>query len=405
MSIIEQPEKACPMATGFRFVGTGPVNSGFEVLDSLQDQHRMWRVEEPQGSYWMVLDRELLVRGLQDTATFSSTAITPLDPNPAFVMKPVGLDPPEHGKWRRMLASYFSPRRMPQLEKRALERCTELLDDIVAAGECDYVTDFALKYPTTIFLEIMGLPQEELDTFLEWEFEIVHPDDNGMLDRDRQTNAMMMVMGRLMREIAERRTNPRPDATDIISHAAGWELDEKPIADDDILSCGLLLFLAGLDTVANELSMAMHHLATHPGDRAALATSPQETAPSAVEELLRMYAIPQLARKVTRDVEFGGQQLRKGEMVMFSLCAANRDPSAVDQAREVVLDRDPTPHYTFGAGPHRCIGSHLARLEMEIALREWHSRIPDYELATPEPVQEYRGSIYGLVHLPLRWGQ
>jgi cytochrome P450 len=91
--------------------------------------------------------------------------------------------------------------------------------------------------------------------------------------------------------------------------------------------------------------------------------------------------------------------------VIFSLCAANRDPSAVDQAREVVLDRDPTPHYTFGAGPHRCIGSHLARLEMEIALREWHSRIPDYELATPEPVQEYRGSIYGLVHLPLRWEQ
>jgi cytochrome P450 len=116
-----------------------------------------------------------------------------------------------------------------------------------------------------------------------------------------------------------------------------------------------------------------------------------------------MYAIPQLARKVTRDVEFAGQQLREGDMVMFSLCAANRDPSAMEQAREVVLDREPTAHYTFGAGPHRCIGSHLARREMTIVLREWHARIPEYELATQEPIQEYRGSIYGLVRLPLKW--
>jgi cytochrome P450 len=154
--------------------------------------------------------------------------------------------------------------------------------------------------------------------------------------------------------------------------------------------------------VANALSMATHHLATTPADRTALLARPGRTA-AAVEELLRAFTITRLARKVTRDTEFGGQQLEAGDMVMFSLAAANRDAAALDRAREVVLDREPAPHYAFGAGPHRCLGSHPARKEMEIALRMWHERIPQYELATDQPVREYRSSVYGVIDLPLRW--
>lgn len=393
---------ACPVAHDFRFIGVGPLPSGFERYDDLQDQHRLWRVEEPDGAYWMVLDRELALQGLQDPQTFSSHAITPLDPEPAFTMKPIMLDPPEHGKWRRMLASYFSPRRMPQLEARVRERCREVLDVLTPRGECDFVADFALRFPTTIFLEIVGLPLEELDTFLAWESAILHPNDDGVLDREKQLNTIMLVMGRFAQAIAERRATPDPDATDIISHATGWELDGEPVSDDAILECCLLLFMAGLDTVANELAMAMHHLATHSGDRAALAAN-RDLVPAAVEELLRVYSIPQLARKATKDTELGGQQIRAGDMVMFSLAAANRDPSAIDRAREVVFGREAPPHYAFGAGPHRCLGSHLARQELTVALEQWHARIPDYELAQSEPVREYRGSVHGVVHLPLRW--
>jgi cytochrome P450 len=397
-----EPVARCPVAEGFRFVGSGPFPSGFERFDVLQDQSRIWRVEEPRGSYWMVLDRELAVQGLQDTDTFSSAAITPLDPEPMVRMKPVQLDPPEHGKWRKILASYFSPRRMPLLEHRIDEQCRSLLDEITPRGECDFVADFALRYPTVIFLEIVGLPVDELPTFLEWVSMIVHPDEGGALDRDRQATAMFAVMGRFMQALGERRATPDAEAGDIISHAAGWEMDGEPVADEDILECCLLLFLAGLDTVANELAMAFHHLAAHPSDRAWLAGDPSQ-APAVVEETLRAYSIPQLARKVRHDTTFAGQELKAGEMVMFSLAAANRDPLGVERAREVVLDRLPAPHYAFGAGPHRCLGSHLARQEMAIALREWHRRIPEYSLGTDRPIREHRGAVHGLTSLPLRW--
>jgi cytochrome P450 len=393
----------CPVSTDFRFVGTGTFPQGFQRYDELQDQGPVVRVEEPGGCYWVVLDRELGIQCLQNPDTFSSAAITPLDPDPAVRMIPVQLDPPEHAKWRSLLASYFAPRRMPYLEGKISERCTELLDDIVARGSCDFLQDFAMKFPTTVFLEIVGLPVEELPQFQEWLGAMVHPDDEGNLDRDTLITTMFTVMGRLQEVVAERRAAPNPDAQDIISHAATWVVDGEPAKDDDILSCLLLLFLAGLDTVANELAYAMLHLSTHPEDRAKLAADPSK-APTAVEELLRAFSIPEVARKVTRDTELAGQRISAGDMVLFPLMAMNRDTKHVECARNVVLERhEPPLHYAFGAGPHRCLGSHLARQEMSVFLQMWHQRIPEYWLDTEEPIREHWGSIHGMKHLPLRW--
>jgi cytochrome P450 len=393
---------AVPVAEGYRFAGTGPLLGGFTTFDALQEQHRVWRVEEPGGSYWMVLDRELALRALQDPATFSSSAITPMDPDPAIRMKPMQLDPPEHTTWRRLLTGYFSPRRTRELRRRIEVRVDELLDRLVPQGGCEYVHDFAFRFPTVVFLEIIGLPAEELDTFIGWVTGALHADEDGVLDRARQIAVMRQVMGRFAEALAERRKAPDPDAADILSHAVGWRIDDEPAADADILSCCLLLFLAGLDTVANQLSMATAHLAANPADRALLVEHPERT-PAAVEELLRAHAIVQVARKVTTDTTLGGHQLHAGDMVMFSLAAANRDPDALDQARDVLLERPAAPHYGFGAGPHRCLGSHLARLEMDIALRRWHERVPQYEIAGGEPLVEYRSSVYGVTRLPLRW--
>ena len=153
-----------PGGGGFSIRWGRPSPTGFERFDVLQDQHRVWWVDEPEGSYWMVLDRELTVKGLQDTDTFSSSAIVPLDPDPVISMKPIQLDPPEHAKWRKMLASYFSVKRMPHLEARITERVGELLDEIGPKGHCDFVTDIAMRFPSVIFLEIIGLPTEELDS-------------------------------------------------------------------------------------------------------------------------------------------------------------------------------------------------------------------------------------------------
>ena len=162
-----------------------------------------------------------------------------------------------------------------------------------------------------------------------------------------------------------------------------------------------VLVLAGLDTVKQELGYTFLHLATHPGDRRRIVESP-ELIPTAVEELLRAYSVAPPARKLTQDVNFHGCPVQKGEMVWLPPHSANRDPRAFADADRVILDRTPNRHLAFGAGPHRCQGAHLARLQIRIALEEWHRRIPDYGLADDETILEHGGQ-FGLERLPLSW--
>ncbi|WP_313949498.1 cytochrome P450 [Frankia sp. AvcI1] len=183
-----------------------------------------------------------------------------------------------------------------------------------------------------------------------------------------------------------------------------WELDGAPAPDDALVNCSLLLFLAGLDTVAMSLSFAMHHLATHDADRRHVAglAAAGEPLDGVVEELLRFYAVPEVGRKVKQDIEIGGQQLRAGDLVLFPLVAANRDEALVAGAGTVdLVSRPPAPHLAFGAGPHRCLGSHLARIEMNVALAGWHRVIPAYALGEGTAPQAYWGNVHGIFSLPL----
>lgn len=395
--------RTCPVMHDFRFVGAGEAMHAFERYDELQDEHRIVRVEEPGGSYYLPLDRELIVEGMQDPRRFSSRALTPLQPNPNFTAIPIMLDPPEHTKWRKLLSAYFGVKRMASLDPRIREICGGLVDRVAGAGECDFVEDVAFRFPTTVFLEIFGLPPAELDTFLEIERAVLHPDENGELQRERQLSAAISLYQRLSEVIAERRAAPEPGATDILSDALSWRIDGRPVDDSEIVSCCLLLFMAGLDTVANALSFSLHHLARNPSDREWLLVDPKGRAPQAAEELLRAFPIGQVARKVARDTELGGVELHEGDMVLFALAAANRDPVHVAHAREVDFEREPVPVYSFGTGPHRCLGAHLARREMAVALELWHERIPEYSLASDAPLPGHWGSVHGLRALPLRW--
>lgn len=395
--------ETCPVVHDFRFTGAGEAMEAFERYDRLRDHHRIVRVEEPAGAYYLPLDRDLIVAGMQDYRTFSSRALTPLQPNPSFAAIPVMLDPPEHTKWRRVLAGYFTLSRTAGRAERVRACCDELIDQFVGAEGCDFVDEFAYRFPTTIFLELFGLPPSELDTFLGWERAILHPDENGELDRTRQLEGAIALFERLRLVVEDRRRRPDKGALDILSAATGWRIDGEPVGDDEIVSCCLLLFMAGLDTVANALSFSFWHLATHVEDRRHLAGDPAGRAPAAAEELLRAFPIGQVARKVTKEVSLGGVDLHPGDMVLFPLAEANRDPHHLPGGRTVDLARAPVVSYTFGTGPHRCLGSHLARLEMTVALERWHTRLPDYELATTEPVRGHWGSVHGLRSLPLRF--
>ena len=262
------------------------------------------------------------------------------------------------------------------------------------------MADFAHTFPTTIFLRILGAPTDMLPTFLEWEAAIFQRTDDA--SPDAAMAAMVQVMQYFGGLIEERRASRIDGAHDIISTAIGWEIDGEPVKDEDLLSCMLLLFMAGLDTVAAQLSYGMHHLATNPPDRERLVADPS-LVPDAVEETLRAFPIVQTARKATTDTDFHGCPVRAGDMVVFPLGSANRDDEAFPDATEFQLDRGPSRHIAFGAGPHRCLGSHLARQEMAIALEEWHRRIPTYRLDPDRPTLEHGGGVYGLDSLPLVW--
>jgi cytochrome P450 len=312
------------------------------------------------------------------------------------------LDPPDHTKWRRVLGSYFSPGRVERLEEEQRKFARDLIEKFRANGEVDFYEAFAGVFPTTIFLQILGLPIDKLDDFMIWEAAILHATAEEDPDHSKAFAAMMEVMGYFQGLITERREQPETRGDDIVSHAIEWKIDGEAPKDEDLLSCMLLLFMAGLDTVAAQLSYAFYHLANHDEDRQRLIDDPSQV-PHAVEELMRAYPIVQTSRIATSDVDFRGCPVKEGDMVAFSLGMAGRDPNAYENSREVDLDRVNPRHISFGAGPHRCLGSHLARQEMVVALQEWHKLIPNYRVSDPDAVIEHSAGVYSIECLPLAW--
>ena len=227
--------------------------------------------------------------------------------------------------WRQLLAPHFAPRAMERLEDRVRERCTEVIAEIAGRGHCDFLRDFAWRYPTTIFMELMGLPLDGLDQFLAWEHQILHPAAGDDPERAGAFDAMMAVMGYFTELIEEKRKHPTDD---LLSSALEWRIEGQPIPHEDLLSWCLLMFMAGLDTVSIQLSYAFWHLATHTADRRRIAEDPA-VIPAAVEEFLRQFAFVAPSRKVMQDSDFHGCPLKRGDMVFLPLSGATRDPGAV----------------------------------------------------------------------------
>lgn len=377
--------------------GARDAGQSHALFDELRDQCPAFRSSHAHG-FWVLTRHEAIVEAYQDPELFSNAAITVMDPEPAYRWIPEMLDPPEHTTWHRLLRPLFTPARAAGMREKIRQRCAELVDDLAEQGSCDFVTDFARRYPTTIFLELMGLPSDRLNEFLEWEYAILHqPPSPGWAEARSQ--AMGQVAACFTQLIDDRRREPRDD---IVSAAVSFRIDGRPVTREELLGLCVLLFLAGLDTVSAASSYAFWHLARHSHDRARIARDPG-IIPAAVEELLRTYAIVLPGRKVTRDVVFHGCPMKAGDMVMLPINAATRDPRAFPDPGTVNFDRHPNNHLAFGLGPHRCLGSHLARQELQIALREWHARIPDYRIPDGAAVIEHADQVLGLDTLPLTW--
>jgi cytochrome P450 len=393
---IAQRISGCPVRNDYDYWVSGRVpQAGFHEFDAIAAEvSPIFRSPRAQG-YYVLTDYHAILEGLQNVELFSASATIPTEPDPLFTLIPLQLDEPEHAKWRKVLSKYFTPRRAELLSDDIRKRAVELIEAFAGRGQCDFVTDFAQLYPTSIFLAILGLPTDRLPQFLGWADAMLHGRGNAEVAAGE--------LASYFNELLDHRAalSARPD--DLISDSLTWEIDGVAAPREAVLNCLSMLFLAGLDTVASELTYAFYHLASHETHRKVLVEEP-ELVGNAVEELLRAFPIPTLARKAKSAGQIGGCPIGPGDMVAFPLTAAGRDPEVFTEPQQVDFRRSDVRHLTFGAGRHRCLGAHLARREMQIVLEEWHRRIPDYELDTsqPEP-REHSGGVYGLDSLPLRW--
>jgi cytochrome P450 len=275
--------------------------------------------------------------------------------------------------------------------------CQRLIDRIIdtGRGQCEFFSQFSLLFPTTIFLGLMGLPLERGEEFVD----LAHRWNRPTSPEDR-FHVEKKIDAALLEAFVAARSNPRDD---VASYIANCDFEGRHLDEKELLGIGRLMFIAGLDTVASTLGWMFKHLAENPHDRRRI-TEQGDVIPSAVEEFLRYYSILLNFRTLTDDAELGGRHMRKGDTVAISLAPANRDPEAFPNPDEFVMDRSPNRHMGFGLGPHRCVGSHLARLELAIALEEWHKRIPDYRLAQGSEPTVTRGPfVTSLDSLQLTW--
>jgi cytochrome P450 len=315
---------------------------------------------------------------------------------------PLQVDPPEHAKYRRVLDPEFAPKRMAALEPSIRAQVNVLIDGFVDRGSCDAHEEFATPLPSGVFLALMGLPMADLPMFLRWRDDTVRPDvppddlAGAAAVRERVGHELSRYFDQ---KVAEARQDPQDNLLTRVAHA---EVEGRPLTREETLGICHLLMLGGLDTVSATLDCALAYLAAHPERRQAIVDDPALMA-AAVEELLRQQSpVMMIVRILKEDCELAGVPLKAGDHATILIGAANTDGAEFTDAEGVDFAREANRHLAFGAGPHRCLGSNLARSELRVALEEWHRRIPDYRIADGTELS-YSLGIRQSTELPLVW--
>ncbi len=344
--------------------------------------------------------------GLRNPELFSSEMEKLIALGTERPMIPQQIDPPAQTRYRRLLDPHFSRRKMEQLAPAIRSQANALIDRFASRGKCEFDAEFAVPLPCGAFLSLLGLPLSDLGAFLEMKDDIIRPQRRqgvAMLPLEEATKIRVEAGRRIYAyfesAIDERERQPREDLVSSLVHA---EIDGEKLQRTEILDICFLLLLAGLDTVTATLGCSIAYLATHPEQRRRILDDPA-LIPNAVEELLRwetpVAVVPRVAKQ---DLTVHECEIKKGQLVTFLLGAANTDDAHFRDAQSVDFARERNIHLAFGVGPHRCLGSHLARMELRVALEEWHRRIPHYEIE-PGETPRYSLGIREVMYLPLVW--
>ncbi len=357
-----------------------------ELTRHPQPTYRMLRDNAPvtrvDGIGVLVSTRDLVDVVLHDPQLYSSALTSGILKNDRPLI-PLQVDPPEHGKFRKILDPLFAPRRMKGLEPSIAALVNQLIDGFIDRDQIDFAKEFSVPFPTQVFLTMLGLPLDELPALLTMKDGIIRPQELvgkplGHPDTDAYQAATAQSIYTYFTATIEQRKRERRD--DMLSWFLEAEVDGDRLSSDEILDICFLFLIAGLDTVSASLDCLFSYLAHHPEVRDAVAGD-QDKIPFIVEELLRWETpVMVVARAATRDTELGGCPIYAGEQVLVMLGSANTDEATITDAESVRFDRIANRNFSFGGGVHRCLGSHLARVELQTALRVWHERIPEYHI-------------------------
>ena len=345
------------------------------------------------GGHWVVGRSSDALEMLRQPENFSS------DPQYNWAARvprtvPQQYDPPDLTEYRKIISPFFSPVAIRAMEPQIRAVARSLIAAVEPRGGCEFLEDVAEEFPVVVFLQMAGAPLSD-------RHHLVDLADKAVRDPDRavRMRVVLNLAEYVKASIADRRRNPGPD---LISHTAQARFHARPLNEDGLVGMGVLLFLAGLDTVAAALAFSMLFLARNPAHYATLRRDPATIVP-AIEEILRVHGVAGMERGVTHDFEYGGAPMRRGDRILFVPQLYGFDQPGLDDPFKVDFTRSVSPHLAFGAGPHRCIGSHLARTEMRVFLEEWIAAVPSFAIAPGADVAMRGGNVWSPVALPLVW--
>jgi len=347
---------------------------------------------------WQLIKHADALFALRHWEFFSNEGATPFprDPHDYFYFIPIEIDPPHHRKYRNIVDPLFSPQGVLKLEGLIRGRAAALLDGFASRGECEFTTAFGRPLPVSIFLDIMGLPQDMRDTFVQWAVALLHS-----TDRAAMAQAMKSIVAYIKQAIAEKKAHPDAGVISRIAHAAP---DGTPLSDKEVFGFVIFLFIGGLDTVFATLNNIWLWLARNP-DRCREIIARPDDLDDIVEELLRRWSVTFSGRVVAQDLQMRGVKMKKGDRITCVLPACNFDPEVFPDPLEVNFDRPRKTILAFTVGVHSCMGGHLARLELKIALQEWLKRLPEFCLKPGAQIVYRPGGVVGPESVPLVWAQ
>jgi cytochrome P450 len=353
---------------------------------------------------WVVTDLVLMRRALKLPGLFSSNGTTNFSRmvGEDWDLIPIELDPPRHSHFRRILSAAFSPMRMKQLEPFVRESAVRLIEEFRGEDGCEFIEAFADPFPRSAFIHLLGLPQDQYETFCGWEKGKLHSLHS--LNRLKRMAAARAIVEYMRDFIKYKRRN---QGDDLVTLCINADIDGDRATDSEILGICVLMFIAGLDTVAASLGLNFRHLAMNPKmSQNELRLDPGKAGAAAIELLRRYSVINDRIRILTADSDILGVDMKAGDRVLFPTALVNLSEEAFVDPLTVEFGRDNREHAGFFYGAHRCLGRHLATLELTIAIQEWLDRIPEFRLAnpTPPPISSTSG-VFGVEKLYIEWGR